>query len=278
MRRLYAGMLGLAAFGLAAHDSSAAPADCASYVAQAKELNSEVQTMIGRALEQRLDVSSASCLFRSDEWSVREEKHRTWCAGKETAAVDARLASMTQGIAACSATLRSGGDVGSQGSGLSAGNVARVLRFDLQPIGPLANDFLQTAGARIVDAQGQARVFAAEPNMVLPSGRTRVVLVVGDRTTSLTLAFDEPVARFTLTRIGTANGASTPTWKLEAFDGGGALLGSTGEERGLPLEARQFAIAAQGIARVVLTTDNRWGDGTWATWSSLPVVEIGVER
>jgi hypothetical protein len=104
-----------------------------------------------------------------------------------------------------------------------------------------------------------------------------VLLVAGERTTALTMAFNAPIRSFGLTRIGTAGGASVPTWKLEAFDSADNVVGATGEEHGLPPAPQRFSIAGEGIVRVVLSTDNRYGEGTWATWNSLPVAEIDFE-
>jgi hypothetical protein len=61
-----------------------------------------------------------------------------------------------------------------------------------------------------------------------------VLLVSGERVTSLTIAFKTPIKRFSLTRIGTAGGASVPTWTLDAFDSEGKVVESAGEEHGLP--------------------------------------------
>ena len=114
--------------------------------------------------------------------------------------------------------------------------------------------------------------------MVLPAGRKQVLLVAGERVTSLTIVFNTPIRSFSLTRAGTAGGASVPTWKMEAFDGADNRVGSTGEEHGLPPTPQQFSINGDGIVRVVLSTDNRYGEGTWATWNSLPVAQFEFKR
>ncbi|MBA2564814.1 MAG: hypothetical protein H0V09_05250 [Gemmatimonadetes bacterium] len=133
-------------------------------------------------------------------------------------------------------------------------------------------------GVDFVRGNGAPGVYRPEPNMVLPAGRKQVLLVAGERTTSLTIGFRTPIRRFSLARIGTAGGASVPTWKLEGFDGAGNVVGSTGEEHGLPRTPQQFSIEGAGIVRVVLSTDNRSGEGTWATWNSLPVAEFRFKR
>jgi hypothetical protein len=96
--------------------------------------------------------------------------------------------------------------------------------------------------------------------------------------TLLTITFNAPIKRFSLTRIGTAGGASVPTWTLDAYDSEGKVVASTGEEHGLPPQPRQVSVEGSGIVRVQLGTDNRFGDATWATWNSLPVAELKVKR
>lgn len=152
----------------------------------------------------------------------------------------------------------------------------QTLHFDDLPAGVLPADTFRSVGMNIASGAA-AGIHASVPGMVLPAGRKQVLLVAGGPTTSLTMAFDVPIKRFGLTRIGTAGGASVPTWKLEAFDSTGSLVGVTGEEHDLPLTPRQFSIAGNGIVRVVLSTDNRWGEGTWATWNSLPVAELAFQ-
>jgi hypothetical protein len=73
-------------------------------------------------------------------------------------------------------------------------------------------------------------------------------------------------------------GASVPTWTLEAYDSEGKVVGSAGEERGLPPKPQRFSIEGYGIVRVRLSTDNRFGSGTGATWNSLPVAEFETGR
>lgn len=153
------------------------------------------------------------------------------------------------------------------------------LDFDRYPLGPLPPDAFAGTGVRIVQRDGVPGIYAADAaSMRLPDGRSQVLLVAGQRTTALTFEFATPVRRFSLTRIGTAGGASVPTWSLQAFDGKGEILGATGAEYGLPPAPEQFSIDAAGIAKVVLSTDNRFGEGTLATWNSLPVAEFAFER
>jgi hypothetical protein len=156
--------------------------------------------------------------------------------------------------------------------------VERFVNFDSLPRGPLPADAFGDRGVRFVQGKGAPIVAEAERNMVLPKGRKQVLLVSGDRVTSVTMTFKKPLKRFALTRIGTAGGASVPTWTLDAYDSEGKVVGSAGEEHGLPPKPQQFSIEGDGIVRVQLSTDNRFGSGTWATWNSLPVTEFEIER
>jgi RNase P/RNase MRP subunit p29 len=154
----------------------------------------------------------------------------------------------------------------------------QVLHFNKQWLGWLATDAFKSAGVRWTLGEGDPRIDAPEPNMIVPSGRRRLLVLVGGPVTSLALEFTPPVKRFSLTRIGTEGGASIPTWTLEAFDARGKKVGAAGEEHGLPPQPQRFSVAGDGIVRAVLRTDNRFGEGTWATWNSLPVVEFEIER
>src|SRR5207302_7810145 len=105
-----------------------------------------------------------------------------------------------------------------------------------------------------------------------------VLLLGGEKVTSLTLNFSSPIHGFALLRVGASGGASLPTWELEAYDRDGKLLDSTGEQHGLPKTPQKFSVRGKGIVRVQLKTDNRYGDSTWATWNSLPVAEFEIEQ
>jgi hypothetical protein len=132
------------------------------------------------------------------------------------------------------------------------------LHFDQFAAGPLPSDAFVRTGVRSVQRDGVAGIYASDASMLLPTGRSQVLLVAGERTTSLSFDLDLPVRRFSLTRIGTARGASVPTWTLQAFDNKGATVDSTGEEHGLPAKPQQFSVGGAGIVSVVLSTDNRW--------------------
>jgi hypothetical protein len=154
----------------------------------------------------------------------------------------------------------------------------QVVSFDEIEPGPLSRDAFASLGMQLLQRQGALGVYKSEPNMVLPKGRDRVLLVAGDRETSLTIAFNPPIERFGVTRIGTAGGASVPTWTLRAYDTEGKIIASTGEKHGLPSTPRQVSVEGSSIVRVQLDTDNRFGAGTWATWNSLPVAEFKITR
>lgn len=250
-------------------------ADCSAYLSEAMRLNGEVQAVIAKALEKRLDVSGPNCKFRSEEWSVRQEKHLAWCEGKDSVTIEQRLATMMTALNACGAELTVERRSNTAPKPTTASR-DQILHFDQLAVGPLPADAFRSEGVSIRAGNGIPGIFTAEPNMVLPPGRKQVLLLGGSVVTSLTLSFATPVSSFSLLRIGTAGGASVPTWRADAFDGANKLVGSVGETHGLPATVQQFSIGGEGIVRVVLATDNRFGEGTWATWNSLPVVEFEV--
>src|ERR1700731_2678717 len=151
------------------------------------------------------------------------------------------------------------------------------LTFDQFNPGPVSGGIF-AAVARIIALQGTLLINNAGPEMVLPAGHNRVFMIGGGPGTSITFSFERPLKKFGLTRIGVINGASIPTWKLEALDGSGRVVDSVGEIHGLYQQPRQVAVQGANIATVRLSTDNRAGSGTWATYNSLPVVEFDVER
>lgn len=155
---------------------------------------------------------------------------------------------------------------------------SQIVTFDELPIGLLAPDVFVKEGLRFVPGKGRPIIFDAEPNMILPRPCTKVMLVGDVHVTSFSVTLDPPVKRFALYRIGTRGGASTPTWKMMAYNAKGKLVGSTGEIHGLPKQPMYFGIDAGNITRVEISTDNRQGTGTWATWSSLPIAGFGFDR
>jgi hypothetical protein len=160
-----------------------------------------------------------------------------------------------------------------------AGHGPRIRTFDNYISGTaLPPDALEFTAGRIAASKGKPMIDTPGPEMVLPAGRERVMLIHGDRETSLTLTFDPPLKRFSLTRVGVIKGASVPAWRLESFDAAGNELESISEEHGLYEQPRTVSLERGAISRVRLLTDNRFGAGTWATYNGLPIAEIEMER
>ena len=137
---------------------------------------------------------------------------------------------------------------------------------------------LREAGLKVRSATGRLLIAKVTPNMVVGPGRAAVLLMEGGPMTSIEFDLDRPARKIFLERIGTRQGSSVPTWKLEALDKSGQVLDSFGEEHGLPADARTVELRGQGIVTVRLSTDNRFGTGTWATWSCLPISELGWDQ
>jgi hypothetical protein len=114
--------------------------------------------------------------------------------------------------------------------------------------------------------------------MLVPWPHQKVLLLGGERATGFTILLDSPVKHFALYRAGAKNGASTPTWKVTAYDSRGKVVGAAGEEHKVAPPSAGFSVDGAGIVRVEITTDNRHGSGTWATWNSLPLVSFGFDR
>lgn len=300
----------------AATAEAVSPFDCGGYFAEAKRLNAEVQALIGEALKKNQDVGAPQCRFRSEEWSSRQEKHQAWCQGKDAPAFAQRLEKMTAEVEDCRAVLSKASQSAAVAAETKPTPLSAPNRVDSRPGGagasfpsppghvspssalqtgapPFANlkiDFTRLAvgpfdlnalrgqGVRFIAKTGVPTVYAAEPNMVLPQSQTQVLLVGGSVVTALVVEFTSPVSYFSFMRAGTRNGASTPTWRAEAFGAGNRVLGAVGEEHGLPEHPQTFVLRGSGIVRVEIRTDNRFGTGTWATWNSLPVVELEARR
>lgn len=156
------------------------------------------------------------------------------------------------------------------------GTVA-TIDFNLLPQGPLSLEIFASHGVHLIQGQGIPGVYATDPNMVIPPVYRNALLLADDRVTSLTFVFDAPIKRFAIFRVGVTGGASLPTWKMKAHDKNGKLVSSAGEKRGTPKTPKPFSVQGRGITRVELETDNRNGAGTWATWSSLPIVSFAFE-
>jgi hypothetical protein len=160
------------------------------------------------------------------------------------------------------------------------------VKVNFSDIAPrfLTTDALVPKGIQLVRTKGgRLAVNDGEPGMVFLPGHNRILNVRGsDPQTELAFEFDPPIRKFGLSRIG-GNPASLPTWSLEARDAQNHLLDSAGDFRGAANEARirqpaYYSVKGRGIARVILFVDNREGNGTWATYNSLPLMEIDFER
>jgi TIR domain len=171
----------------------------------------------------------------------------------------------------------SGLPVKNQRTGSSGTSRSTSTRFVPQ-LGLSPEASLQQAGLKVRSATGALAVAAATANMVLGHGRTAVLIVEGGPVTNLELELDRPARKIFLERIGTSHGSSVPTWRIESLDKSGQVLDSFGEEHGLPAEPRTVELSGQGIAAIRLSTDNRFGSGTWATWNCLPVSELSWEQ
>ncbi len=114
--------------------------------------------------------------------------------------------------------------------------------------------------------------------MIISPPHQNVLLLADERVTSFIVELENPVRRFAILRIGTAGGASIPTWTMKAYDSNGKLVGHIGEKHGLPGASKSVAIEGNGIVRVEISTDNRNGAATWATWSSLPIAGFELDR
>lgn len=154
----------------------------------------------------------------------------------------------------------------------------RKVTFDaLTPGGPIANDSLAAQGLSILPGPGgAARVERASDAMTLPEGRSQLLMVVQTpRTSQFSLAFKQPLRRVSVTRIGVIKGGSLPKWRLTALTANGNVLASTGEDDwGFDAQPRTFSVEGDGIDRIKIDVDNRWGNGTYATYSCLPIAEI----
>jgi hypothetical protein len=124
-----------------------------------------------------------------------------------------------------------------------------------------------------------ARIEKATSAMVMPPGRKQLLMVVQDPAASrFGLSFANPVRKVTVTRPGVTNGASMPKWKLTAMTEAGQVLATTGEDEfGSDPKPKTFSVTANGIVQVSIDADNHWRNGTYATFSCLPITEIDIE-
>jgi hypothetical protein len=161
---------------------------------------------------------------------------------------------------------------------------ARKINFSAFSPGFLEpNAFLSAGVEALRTVGGKPAINDFDPGMVLPRGYTRVLNVRGNSpVTTVTFEFEPAIKSFSLTRIG-GNPTSLPTWRLEGLDSSGRIVDSVTQMRGDHGEPRirtpaTFAVRGDNISSVTLTVDNREGTGTWATYNTLPLVEIEFRR
>jgi hypothetical protein len=155
---------------------------------------------------------------------------------------------------------------------------AHKITFDQLKVAPgLRRDALVNQGVLLVlGPDCDARIESAGSNMVMPPGRKQLLMVVQKPTQSrYAISFNEPVRKVTVTRPGVINGSSMPKWKLTAMTNARKVLATTGEDKfGFDKKVGKFTVEADGIQQIDIAVDNRWGTGTYATFSCLPIAEI----
>jgi hypothetical protein len=160
----------------------------------------------------------------------------------------------------------------------SLGPWAQKITFDhLEVASGLSRDALLNRGVLLMlRPDCDARIEPATSGMVMPPGRKQLLMVAQNPTEShYAISFAEPVRKVAITRPGVINGSSMPKWKLTAMTNAGKALATTGEDTfGFDKNVRRFSVEANGIQKVDITVDNRWGTGTYATFSCLPIAEI----
>ncbi|MBC7945740.1 MAG: hypothetical protein H7X91_10880, partial [Burkholderiales bacterium] len=67
------------------------------------------------------------------------------------------------------------------------------MTFDELEPGPLTPDAFASKGLQFMQGKGAPGVYKPERNMVLPMGRSQVLLVSGDRVTALAITFNAPI-------------------------------------------------------------------------------------
>ena len=156
----------------------------------------------------------------------------------------------------------------------------RTVNFDKLKVDDLAVDALAKYGIAELRGEGQPLVYEAARSQVLPSGRRHLLSAgtTSTRTSRLSFTFTHPLMRFEVVRIGVTGGGSLPKWELKALDADGKVIAATGEnEWGFDQQAKRFSVTASNIVAVQIDADNRFGDGTFATYSALPIAELLME-
>jgi hypothetical protein len=147
-----------------------------------------------------------------------------------------------------------------------------TISMDAFEPGPLPKSEFEGEGIRIT--RGDPVICAATAAMVVSEMSASAMILGGsDKNTVFVLEFDPPLKQFAIERIGVKNGASLPKWRMEAYDTANLKVGSRSEWRwGFDSRPKTFTIHSNQISRIVITTDNRHGTGTFATFNSLPIL------
>jgi tetratricopeptide (TPR) repeat protein len=167
------------------------------------------------------------------------------------------------------------------GGAAPVGTPAPIQRFIFDGLapGPISGDCFLPQGLRLVPIRGTLHVEPPTiPPMVMPAGRTKVLMVDGGFVPQFAFDFDPPIKRFTITSVGVSGGASVPTWELTGFNRQGQVVASKGVLHHLPAAPETASLVAPGMVRIILSVDNRYGNTCWATYNCLPIAEIELER
>ena len=153
-----------------------------------------------------------------------------------------------------------------------------VIPMDSFPAGPLNPQALADVG--VTFSGGTPAIYNVTAVMQTDDLSQRVLILSGpERVTEFSLHFATPVSTFSFSRIGVINGGSLPKWRAVAYNQSGQELSSM-EDWNFSLEPMPvtFSLDGPGISRVTFYTDNRHGTGTYATFNSLPIMDITFSR
>jgi uncharacterized repeat protein (TIGR01451 family)/CSLREA domain-containing protein len=116
---------------------------------------------------------------------------------------------------------------------------------------------------------GYLAVYSVGANEVWPSDTVTQARLTGPapihyslNCATLDYTGSDSLTAFTITRVGVNNGASTPAWKMSAYDASGTLLSSVSEgdiNHGsflFPSAPHDFTVSSTAIARVVFCNNN----------------------
>ncbi len=160
-------------------------------------------------------------------------------------------------------------------------NTARV-HFDTLNPGRITGDEFKGRGLRLTTPQGNLMIVAAPtPPMVMPDGHRHLLMVNAGLANEFALEFNPPVKSFTITLPGLTGGSSFPTYSVTSYDAAGVGFDKIGQEHWVPKVPNPLIIVVDSgrmISRAVIAVDNRFGKTAWATYNSLPIVQIELRR